>query len=64
MTLQEIKAAVRAGKVVHWSNSLYTVIVDSVGQWLIACDGGSNTGLTHRDGVTLNGEPHEFYVAN
>ena len=40
MTLGEVKTAVDAGKTVHWSNSRYTVIKDSIPQYLIACDHG------------------------
>jgi len=62
MTLIEIKAAVEAGKKVFWSNRSYEVLKDSVGQWLIRCSNGSCIGLTHRDGVTMNGEPEEFFI--
>ena len=64
MNLDEIKAAVLAGKTVHWASEAYRVIRDSVGQWLIVCDmNGDCTGLTWRDGVTVNGKPDEFFVA-
>jgi len=64
MNLDEIKAAVLAGKTVHWASEAYRVIRDSVGQWLIVCDmNGDCTGLTWRDGVTVNGKPEEFFVA-
>lgn len=66
MTLKEIKAAVKAGKVVHWANSRYTVgcvLTGGVHEcWFIACDGGSTIGLTWVDGVTLNGKPEEFFI--
>jgi hypothetical protein len=66
MTLDEIKTAVRAGKTVHWSNAGYTVIEDSIGQWLIAFLPGTShenyIGLTWRDGITLNGKPEQFYI--
>jgi hypothetical protein len=62
MTLDEIKAAVEAGKTVHWSNEGYTVIKDSLGQWLIVHK-DMTIGLTWRDGVTMNGEPEEFFIA-
>lgn len=68
MTLAEIKAAVDAGSTVHWENSSYTVIKDSLGQYLIAYMRGTSRenfiGLTHRDGETLNGCPHQFYIAD
>ena len=67
MDLSEIKAAVDAGQTVHWSNEGYTVIKDSAGQYLIAWrrgkPGENFIGLTHRDGVTLNGRPDQFYRA-
>lgn len=67
MTLQEIKTAVDAGQTVHWANSRYQVIKDSLGQYLIGCDIGhpreTYWGLTHQDGVTLNGTPEQFFNA-
>ena len=64
MNLDEIKAAVLAGKTVHWASEAYRVIRDFVGQWLIVCDiNGDCTGLTWRDGVTVNGKPEQFFVA-
>lgn len=66
MTLDEIKAAVERGDTVHWANPLYTVIRDSIGQWLIAYMPGTShenyIGLTWMDGVTMNGRPGEFYI--
>jgi hypothetical protein len=68
MTLQEIKAAVDAGRTVHWKNSGYRVIKDSLGRYLIGFDIGGRrenySGLTHLDGVTMNGEPEDFYEAH
>lgn len=64
MSLTEIKAAIEAGKTVHWANEGYIVIKDKIGQLLIKCSSnGSCIGLTHRDGVTLNGKPEEFFIA-
>lgn len=63
MTLSEIKAAVQAGKAVHWKNEAYRVTCDSKGQWHIACGNGSLIGLTWADDVTLNGKECDFYVA-
>ena len=63
MTLDEIKAAVESGKTVCWSNRGTHVVKDKIGQWLIVTQSnGYATGLTWRDGVTLNGEPEEFFV--
>jgi hypothetical protein len=62
MNLAEIQQAVRDGKIVHWSNTNYSVIVDKIGQWLIKCTSGHCIGLTWQDGVTLNGKESQFYV--
>ena len=63
MTLDEIKQAVRDGHTVNWSNPAYTVKLDSIGQWLIVCNfNDSVIGLTWSDGVTMNGEPDQFYI--
>lgn len=66
MTLDQIKAAVLAGKVVHWRTPRYTVICDLLGSFLIAYGHGTTEanyiGLTWLDGVTLNGKESEFYV--
>lgn len=62
MTLDEIKAAVEAGKTVHWASRNYVVIKDSIGQWLIKCLlNDCCWGLTWRDGTTMNGKPEEFF---
>ena len=64
MTLDEIKKAVDEGKTVKWANKLYDVIKDNIGQYFIVCSSNQYTiGLTHTDGVTLNGRPSEFYIA-
>ncbi len=62
MNLEEIKKAVEAGRVVRWKNARYRVVKDQLGQFLIDCDGGSIVGLTWLDGVTLSGEPADFYI--
>ena len=64
MTLEEIKAAVEAGKTVHWGTLAYRVIKDNLGQFLVQCPStGGCWGLTWADGKTLNGKPEEFFVA-
>ena len=64
MNLEEIKAAVYAGKTVHWSNTGYTVIVDNIGQWLIKyTPTGHCIGLTWADGSTVNGKEEDFFLA-
>ena len=65
MTAKEIKDAVDNGKKVHWVNDLYTVIKDSLGQYLIKCTtNGYCIGLTWKDGETLNGKEEEFFTQN
>lgn len=63
MTLDEIKAAIAAGKTVHWANEGYVVIKDKIGQYLIMYTGNRHCiGLTWADGVTMNGTPEQFFV--
>lgn len=63
MTLDQIKAAVDAGKPVAWQNPGYRVIKDRIGQYLIVNEWNDYAiGLTWRDGVTLNGRPDEFFT--
>lgn len=64
MTLAEIKSTVERGGRVCWVNQAYEVIKDRLGQWLIKCSrNGSCIGLTHLDGVTLNGKEEDFFAA-
>lgn len=67
MTLEEIKTAVRSGKKVHWSNQGYLVHLhtfpDGKEQWSIIFTANDHCiGLTHQDGITLNGKPEEFFI--
>lgn len=63
MTLQEIKQALADGKKVCWSNELYDVIKDRLGQYLIVCNSNQYTiGLTWQDGVTMNGKEKDFFI--
>lgn len=65
MTLNEIKDAVLSGQTVHWGNPAYIVVVDIKGNWFIRCSGNDSCiGLTWADGVTLNGNEDEFFIAN
>ena len=65
MTLNEIKEAVLSGQTVHWGSPAYIVVVDTQGSWFIKCPGnGYCVGLTWADGVTLNGNENEFFIAN
>ena len=64
MTLTEIKAVVESGKTVYAGSPGYIVLKDNLGQWLIKYRGSDYCiGLTHRDGVTLNGRPEDFWIA-
>ncbi|MGB3245610.1 MAG: hypothetical protein WBB25_13830 [Sulfitobacter sp.] len=64
MTIEEIKAAVDAGKPVRWSNDGYHVTKGRDGQYLITFQPNQNTiGLTNRAGDKLNGQPDDFYIA-
>lgn len=63
MTLSEIKTAVDAGKTVHWASSRYVVTnYKGLGYLISDLYNGSCTGLTWRDGVTLNGKECEFFI--
>ena len=63
MTLDEIKSAVDQGQIVNCQNSLYTVIKDKLGRYLIKCSTNDDCiGLTWLDGATLNGKPEHFYI--
>jgi len=65
MNLAEIKKAVDSGQTVYWSSNLYTVIKDSLGQYLIKCSSNNHSiGLTWRNGKTLNGVEYEFFISN
>lgn len=63
MTLAEIKTAVDLGETVYWSSPVYKVVKDSLGQYSIKCTLNEHyIGLTHQDGITLNGREEEFYI--
>lgn len=57
MNLEQIKEAVSKGKTVHWSNTSYTVTREHI------VHDHSTIGLTHLDGITLNGKESEFFIA-
>jgi len=67
MELAEIKAAVLAGETVHWASSAYVVTHagdDADRGFCIVCTlNDSAIGLTWRDGVTMNGDVEDFYMA-
>jgi len=63
MNLKEIKQAIKENKKVYWSNELYEVIKDKIGQYLIICkDNDYCIGLTWKDGKTLNGDEKDFFI--
>lgn len=59
MNLTQIKAAVKAGFIVHWMNHGYTV---SATASHVVYHNGDAIGLTHLDGVTLNGQERDFFM--
>ena len=67
MELAEVKTAVLAGETVHWASSAYVVTHagdDAHRGFCIVCiHNDSAIGLTWRDGVTMNGDVEDFYVA-
>jgi len=65
MTLQDIKAAVLAGNTVHWSTTAYAVKYSERADDfnIVYTPDGNCIGLTHQDGVTMNGKPEEFFLA-
>jgi hypothetical protein len=65
MKLEEIKAAVLAGRTVHWQSDAYEVLyIGGVRDtWLINCRSNNHSiGLTWTDNVTLNGREEDFYI--
>jgi len=64
MTLEEIKKAIADDKTVHWASDIYEVILDDIGQYLIKCELNDHCiGLTWLDGVTMNGDEDQFFIA-
>jgi hypothetical protein len=64
MTIGQIKAAVDAGKRVHWANTGYVVTRGRDGAYLITFIANQHPiGLTNRSGTSLNGQPEDFFVA-
>lgn len=62
MNLEQIKAAVEAGKKVYWSNKGYQVVKGKDGEYAIKAANGHMIGLTWADGKTLNGKEKDFFV--
>ena len=64
MTLDQIKAAVDAGKKVFHQSEAYEVRKWKGGEYVIVCTFNDYAiGLTWQDGVTMNGKPEQFYMA-
>jgi hypothetical protein len=63
MNVSEIKAAIDAGKVVHWGNEGYKVTRGKSGQYFIKHAQGHCISLAWADGETLNGKEEDFYIA-
>jgi hypothetical protein len=62
MNASQIKEAINNGHHVFWCNDGYEVIMAG-DEFLIYCNfNDSCIGLTHRDGVTLNGDETDFYI--
>lgn len=61
MTLEDIKAAVLAGKTVHWVNSNYVVQVDKFDQWFITWNKGGPR--ENSVGLTPTKDMKAFYIA-
>ena len=63
MTLKHIKKALDLNIKVYFGNNGYEVIKDQRNQYLITHKASSNTiGLTHKDGITLNGKESKFFI--
>ncbi len=62
-TAEHLKLLVDAGYNVFWKTRAYKVIKDSIGQYLIVCTINNDCiGLTWTDGVTVNGQPGDFFL--
>jgi hypothetical protein len=63
MTAAEIKLAHASGKTVYWSNPAYKITGRNPESLLITCSSTkSSIGLTHSDGITLNGKEEDFFI--
>ena len=63
MNLDTIKAAVLNGQTVCWSTTAYVVKYHERGGFnIVYTPNGNCIGLTHQDGVTLNGKESDFFM--
>lgn len=67
MTLTEIKHAVGAGKTVNWVHSGYIITRGKRERqndyFTVFRANGNTIGLTHKDGITLNGKESQFFIS-
>lgn len=64
MTLEQIKAAVLKGQKVCWFHIGYEVHFDGRNWHIVCMHNQYTTGLTHQDGVTMNENPSDFFIAS
>lgn len=63
MTPDQVKAAVLAGKKVHWMNDLYTVAFRN-NEWMLDCDSSDSTwGFIKSNGTFANHDGKNFFIA-
>lgn len=63
MTLAQIEEALNEGCRVYWYNKDYEVVKNTEGQLKIKClRSGSCINLVLNDGVTLDGDPEDFFI--
>ena len=63
MDLESIKKFVDNGHKVFLGNENYQVKYDEANGYVIVClSNGYMIGLTHKNGLTINADPSEFFV--
>jgi len=63
MTLEQITTSLDDGHRVYWHSKDYEVLKNATGQLKIKCRrSNSCIDLVLNDGVTLNGDPEDFFV--
>jgi len=62
MKLNEIKEAVDKGLTVLWKQNNYRVVKWTNGYYVVCTDNNNAIGLTHRDGITMNGNEEDFRI--
>ena len=61
MELQDIKKSVDRGETVYWKNPGYQVVKNGTSYDILCLQNDSRIGLTHQDGITMNGNENDFY---